>query len=55
MAEQVNMLAARPNGLSLIPRTYMMKRNDSYKLSSDLHSMCALTCARMHTHTHTQM
>jgi len=38
MAQQVKMLAPKPDELNSIPRTHMVEqRSNSFKLSSDLH------------------
>lgn len=47
------MLAAKPDTLSLIPRTYMTEEVNSHKLSSD-YPVCAVGPVCAHTHTHTQ-
>lgn len=44
-------LATKPYDPSSIPRTHVVKRENSYKWSSDLH-MSTMTDTWTHTHTH---
>lgn len=45
MAHQVKVPVTEPDDLNLIPRTHIVKRTGSHKLSSDLHvcAMCTQT------------
>lgn len=47
---QIRVIAIKPGGLDLIPRTHTAERNDFYELSSNLHTH---TVAHMCTNTHT--
>jgi hypothetical protein len=48
MAQWMKVLAAKPVGLSSIPKIYRVKdRTDSCKLSSDLR-LCASACICLH-------
>jgi hypothetical protein len=50
MAQWVKVLAAKPDYLSLLPRTQMVERIGSSKLTSDLHMH-----VHVRAHTHAQM
>lgn len=54
MSQWVKVLASKPDGLCLIPRTHMMKeRPDSHKLHSDFHKS-ALIHSYLPQHTDTK-
>lgn len=56
MSQLVEALATKIDDLSLIPDIHMMARTNSYKLSSDLHTLAHMhTRVYTHTHTHTQV
>lgn len=50
MAKKIRALDALPDDPSSIPRTHVVKRENSYKWSSDLH-MSTMTDTWTHTHT----
>ena len=56
MAQQVEVLATKPDDQSSIPRTHIKEQTDSHKLASDLHShTLAYTQTHAHIHTYTHM
>lgn len=51
MTQLIKVFAAKPDDLSLMPRTHVVGVNDSYKLCSDLHTCTHMLYAPAHTHT----